>query len=207
MDDRSRTERALAEQEVRQVRQRWAFCRDLGEWEGMRACFHPDATVSVSWYSGPIAPFLERTIAMAAERAPEERSKHWFGNSRVKLDGRRAILETDTLVLGRDRIDGHLFDFTTYGRFLDRVEERRGEWRILKMTCIYDKDRLDPVVPGSVPASFYAGVSMTGIESGFAFMRLRQTKKGRTVPPDIVIGGSEGERRLRAEAEAWLQGA
>ena len=39
---------------------------------------------------GPGLGFFERTIAMTAERGPEERSKHWFGNSRVSVKGDRA---------------------------------------------------------------------------------------------------------------------
>lgn len=62
------------------------------------------------------------------------------------------------------------------------------------------------MVPGAVPASFFAAIDLNGPQSGFACMRFRQTKKGRTVPPDIVIGGSAGEAKLRAEAEAWLAG-
>jgi len=199
-------QRLLDETEVRRARQLWAFARDLGEWETMRSCFHPDATVTVSWYSGPVSSFFERTIKMTAERRPEERSKHWFGNSRVSLKRSRALLETDTQVLGRDWLDGHLFDFATFGRIYDRVEKRDGAWKILRMTFIYDKDRLDPVVAGAVPASFFAGIDLEGPQSGFACMRFRQTKKGRAVPPDIVIGGSAGEAKLRAEAEAWLAG-
>jgi hypothetical protein len=206
MDNQSRLERLLDENEVRRARQLWAFSRDLGEWDTMRSCFHPDATVTVSWYSGPVATFFERTIAMSTDRRPEERSKHWFGNSRVTLHGRRALLETDTQVLGRDWLDGHLFDFATYGRMFDRVEQRDGAWKILRMIFIYDKDRLDPVIPGSVPAAFFAGTEVSGPESGFAMMRFRQTRKGRTVPPDIVIGGSAGEAKCKAEAAAWLAG-
>ena len=192
--------------EVRRVRQLWAFSRDHGEWETMRACFHPDATVLVSWFAGAASDFVARTEKMWAERRPEERSKHWFGNQRARISGDRALLETDALVLGRDLLDNHLFDFTIYGRMYDRIERRAGTWRILRMVFIYDKDRLDPVVPGSVPVSYFDTMPVSGPESGVAFMRFRQTKKGRTVPPNIIIGGSDGERRLKAEAEAWLAG-
>jgi hypothetical protein len=33
--------KAAEEQAVRQVRQSWAFARDHGEWDAMKACFHP----------------------------------------------------------------------------------------------------------------------------------------------------------------------
>ncbi|HXQ52076.1 MAG TPA: nuclear transport factor 2 family protein [Stellaceae bacterium] len=199
-------EQMLAEYEVRRVRQTWAFARDHGEWETMRACFHPDATVCVSWFSGPASTFMERTIAMAKERKPEESSQHWFGNSRVSVKGNRAILEMDTMVLGRDRFDGHLFDFTIYLRMYDRIERRDRQWRILRMNPIYDKDRLDPVIPGSVPAAFFDGVRLTGRDAATGLMRWRSEKKGRKVPPDIDIGGADSEKKLRTEAEAWLAG-
>jgi len=194
----------LAEYEVRRVRQVWAFARDRGEWETMRACFHPDATVCVAWYSGPVAMFLERTIAMAAERRPEEQSKHWFGNSRVSVNDDRAILETDAMVLNRSYFEGHLFDFTIYLRLYDRLERRERQWKILRMDGIYDKDRLDPVNPGSVPDGFFDGLRLSGPESAVGLMRWRLEKRGRTVSPDIALAGTDGEKRLRAEAEAWL---
>ncbi|HXQ54042.1 MAG TPA: nuclear transport factor 2 family protein [Stellaceae bacterium] len=194
----------LAEYEVRRVRQVWAFARDHAEWDTMRACFHPDATICVAWYTGPVANFLERTIAMAAERRPEELSKHWFGNSRVSVNGDRAILETDAQVLNRSYFDGHLFDFTIYLRLYDRLERRQGQWKILRMDGIYDKDRLDPVIPGSIPSGFFDGLRLSGPESAVGMMRWRLEKRGRTVSPDIALAGTDDERKLRADAEAWL---
>lgn len=205
MDDASILKRITDEHDIKQVRRKWAYGRDLGEWDALRSCFHPDATVHVSWYSGPASSFVERSMQTVAARRPEERGKHWIGNMRAIVNGQRAVLETDVQILGREFIDGHLFDYASYARFFDLFEKREGEWKIFKMTCVYDKDRLDPVVPGAVPASFYEAIPLTGAESGFAFMRFRQTKRGRNVPP-VVIGGSEDEARLRAEGDRWLAG-
>jgi len=206
MDGEAQLARLADEFEVRRVRQVWAFSRDHGEWDTMRACFHPDASVLVSWFSGPATDFMARTVTMWNERRPEERSKHWFGNQRARIKGDRAILETDAMVMGRDFLDDYLFDFVFYCRMYDRIERRQGVWRILRMVVIYDKDRLDPVVPGSVPASYFEQMPVRGADSGVAFMRFRQTRRGRTVPPNIVLGGSDGERRLKQDAEAWLEG-
>jgi hypothetical protein len=200
------TDEMLAEYEVRRVRQVWAFARDHGEWDTMRACFHPDATVCVAWYKGPVATFLERTIAMSSERRPEELSKHWFGNSRVTVNGDRAILETDAMVMNRSYFEEHLFDFTIYLRLYDRLERRERQWKILRMDGIYDKDRLDPVIPGSVPADFFDGLKLSGPGSAVGLMRWRLEKRGRKVSPDIALAGTDGEKKLRAEAEAWLAG-
>ncbi|HWE72803.1 MAG TPA: nuclear transport factor 2 family protein, partial [Stellaceae bacterium] len=67
----------LDEYAVRRVRELWAFSRDHGEWDTMRACFHPDATVRVLWYAGPVAGFLHETIESFEKRKPGEGSKHW----------------------------------------------------------------------------------------------------------------------------------
>jgi len=194
----------LDEVEIRRCRAGWAFARDLGEWDLMRTYFHPDATVAVSWYAGPIGAFFDNTVKLRANLKPTERSKHWIGSMRCFLNGDRAILETDVLLFARDEIEGKLFDYTAWMRFHDQVERRAGVWRIAKWVAIYDKDRFDPVVPGSVPASFFSGVDFSKGANAVAFMQLRQAKLGRTMPPGLMIGGSEAEAALKAAGRAWL---
>ena len=196
----------LEEMRIRKVRQAWAFGRDLGEWDTLASVFHPEATVTVSWYSGPASGFIARSRESKAAMKPEERNKHWLGNMRVQLAGERATMETDAQVMVRETIDGHLVDYTSWMRFFDLMVKHEGRWKIFRMSCIYDKDRLDPVVPGAVPASFFQAVPVSGPESGFAYMRFRQGKRGRSVPEGIVIGGSSGEERLREEGARWLAG-
>jgi hypothetical protein len=192
---------------VKRVRQIWAFARDHGEWETMRACFYPEATVRVAWYSGPVAGFLEETIASAKERVPGEGTKHWFGNSRAWVKGDRALLETDAQVLGRQRFAGHMFDFTLFIRLYDRLERRAGKWKILRMDAIYDRDRLDPVLAGTLPPGFFDGVDFSGPQAGLALMKWRLGKRGGTLPADLPLGGTESEKKLRVENEAWLASA
>lgn len=206
-DESSQWAKALDQIQICDVRRSWAFSLDLGEWDRLRACFHPDARITVSWYSGPLDGFIDRSRAMAANRKPEEHRKHWLGNLRSEIRGARAVLETDVLILIREFLDGTLFDYTSYARFYDLFEKRAGVWRILEWNCIYDKDRLDPVVPARDAASLGAQAVLAGPESGFAFMQLRQSKRGRTIPDSVVIRDTEGERDLRRRGDAWLAGA
>ena len=203
--DNALAHRMAEERAVCRVLQIWAYSRDQGDWESLRNCFHPDGTITVSWYSGPASGFVERSMTMGQERRPEERSKHLLGNMRADVSGTRAILEADTVITVREFIDGHLFDFASNARFYHLMEKRDGVWRIFQANCIYEKDKLEPVIPGSVPASFYDQVDLTGSESGFAFMKFRQTKKGRTIP-NVPLAGSAEEMELRAAAKAWLAG-
>ncbi len=207
MDLQQELASVLDQAEICDVRRRWAFSLDLGEWDALQTCFHPDATVTVSWYSGPLAGFIERSKAMIGARKAEEHRKHWLGNMRTQIDGARAVLETDVQILIREYIDETLCDCTSYARFYDLVEKREGAWRISEWNTIYDKDRIDPVVPSWDCSGLYAGVSLKGPASGFTFMQLRQAKKGRTVPAAIVIGGTEGEKALRQRGARWLAGA
>jgi hypothetical protein len=126
---------------------------------------------------------------------------------RSEIRGARAVLETDVLVLIREFIDGSLFDYTSYARFYDLFEKRAGAWRIAEWNCIYDKDRLDPVAPAEDAVSVQAQAVLEGAESGFAFMKLRQSKRGRTIPESVVIRDTEGERNLRRRGASWLAGA
>lgn len=204
--DSTLAHRMAEERAVCRVLQVWAYSRDQGDWDALRNCFHPDGTITVSWYSGPASGFVERSMAMGKERRPEERGKHLIGNMRAEVAGNRAVLEADTVITVREFIDGHLFDFASNARFFHLMEKRNGEWRILHANCIYEKDRLEPVIPGSVPASFYDQVALSGPDNGFAFMRFRQTKKGRTIPTGLPLAGSAEEAALRAEARQWLDG-
>jgi hypothetical protein len=144
---------------------------------------------------------------MAATRKPEEHRKHWLGNMRSEIRGARAVLETDVLVLIREFIDGSLFDYTSYARFYDLFEKRAGAWRIAEWNCIYDKDRLDPVAPAGDAVCVQGQAVLEGAESGFAFMKLRQSKRGRTIPESVVIRDTEGEGNLRRRGANWLADA
>jgi hypothetical protein len=189
------------------VRRHWAFRLDPYELDRLSECFHPGARVTVLWFSGPIETFIERTKGLFAVRKPEEHRKHWLGNQRAEVRGTRAVLETDVQIMIREFIGEVLYDCTSYARFYDLLEKRDGVWRISEWQTIYDKDRVDPVVPQAAPAPFYAQASFKGTDAGFAFMKIRQAMKGRTVPGDLVIAGTDAERTLRTRGAAWVAGA
>ena len=157
---------------------------------------------------GAIGVLVRRSplIILLSVEIAEEHSKHWFGNMRTEVQGNRAIQETDVQVLIRAYIDGVLFDNTSWARFYDRFEKRDGAWKILQMTCIYEKDRLDPVVPGTAPAGFYEGVPLKGEAAASAYLAFRLAKVGRKSIP-MVFARSAEERALKDEGQRWLAGA
>ena len=47
--------------------ERWA--RDMAQWDEMRAMYHPDATVSISWFKGTGEEFINGSIAASKHGA------------------------------------------------------------------------------------------------------------------------------------------
>ena len=131
--------------EIGQNIARFAY-RDEGRWDELRDLFHPSATVSVSWYRGSIAGFIDASRAM--EGAPRILTKHWFGVPRVQVKDGRALSEVDVMIMVRSKAGPIEIDVTSYARFFDRfVQCEDGRWRIAERTAIYEKDRIDPVQP------------------------------------------------------------
>jgi hypothetical protein len=56
---------------------KFAF-RDQGRWDELRDLFHPDASMAVTWYSGPIEGFIERS---AQWPLPASRSRRSIGSA------------------------------------------------------------------------------------------------------------------------------
>ena len=52
----------LAREHIRDVIYRYCRALDSRDWEGVRACFAPDATINHDSYSGPVDRFLDFAI-------------------------------------------------------------------------------------------------------------------------------------------------
>lgn len=68
-------------------------CRDSGDWERMGQCFHPDAQVTTSWFSGTARDFVTQSRNMMGGHHPTDTQRHVMGNPRVTLKGKRAVCE------------------------------------------------------------------------------------------------------------------
>jgi hypothetical protein len=61
--------------------------RDLGRWNDMRDCFHPDAQVRVSWFRGSAEDFIKASIDMASRMV----NRHRLAPIHVMLSGQKHI--------------------------------------------------------------------------------------------------------------------
>ena len=90
MDLNHRLERVADEFEITKVLTDWAYARDNGDWDLLGNCYHDDATMNISWISGPAADFIEKSKAMLAAIKPGAFSKHNVGDARIHVNGSRA---------------------------------------------------------------------------------------------------------------------
>jgi hypothetical protein len=135
----------LAEAEIKDVHIRFCRANDRRDEELMRSCFHPDAVI-VLHETLDIEAFLALGRAVLGQFTV---TWHNTGNQLVEVDGDAAWAEHYTISSHRIAADaeGPERDFVAYGRYIDRMERRGGEWRIARRTMLLDFSRTDPVPP------------------------------------------------------------
>lgn len=199
-------QKVLDEHEIDQVLTAWGFARDHGEWENLSNCFHDDASIHISWFSGPATEFVERSKNMVAEIKQGEHGKHQIGRGKIQVKGNKAISECNVELLRRVMGEEFEFDTLTWGRFIDKFEKRdEGVWRIVQRTMVYEKDRLDPLNPAHVPDGYFENMDLSGFPPECRFLCYRLGLGGRSPMADIVRDRSDAEKNLKAETQQWLE--
>jgi hypothetical protein len=183
--------------------QRWGFCRDQGKWQDLLAIFAPEGQITVSWFSGPYAEFVER-CRKAFDAG--QKSKHHILPASVRVAGDRALGETNIVIYVRQKIEGVPVDMTSHARFLDRIERRAERWMILERCAIYERDRLDPVEPSAAFDDLFKQADYTRYPEPYRYMAARLVAAGRALAPVVHYDGSPDTAQRYARYEAWLGG-
>jgi pyridoxine 4-dehydrogenase len=146
--------------------------RDRGWFDQQAACFHPDSRVHITWFDGTGAEFVELSRAVFAEGI---RPSHRLSPPAVQLAGERAVAEVPTEISVIQSFGGVEAYVVSYTRLLYRLERSHstehnsstegdsstegsssiegsnGNWKIISLDCIYERDTLVPVVYGTSP--------------------------------------------------------
>jgi hypothetical protein len=155
-------------------------CRDLGRWARMRACFHPDSVVRISWFDGSGPAFVERSIDMARRGV---RATHRLGPVAVRLNGDRAVASLGATIDIPGVLDGVEVCLSSHARFLYRAERRDGTWRLASFEAFYLRDELQPQRPGQ--ALDVAPAAVAGFRPSYRMLSLLLTRQGYAVDPDL----------------------
>ena len=184
-----------------EVIQTWGYCRDQGKWPELLRTFTSDGTITVSWFTGPFAQFVERCKASFGANL---KSKHHIMPSVVRVTGDRALAETSIVIHVRQAIGGVAVDMTSHGRFLDRLQRHGGRWAIRERVAIYERDRLDPVEPSEAFDKLFKAADYSAYPEQYRYMAARLAAAGRMLAPVVHRDGAPETVELYARYEAWL---
>jgi len=195
-------ETALIERaRIREVIENWVLWRDSGDWERFRTVWHAEARMMATWFQGS----AERFIEVSREGWNKGVSiLHFLGGSSIDVVGARAIAQTKMTISQRAEVDAVACDVLCTGRFYDFFEKRDERWAIVLRQPIYEKDRIDPIDPGTV-LKLDASL-LVEFPEGYRHLAYAQTRIGFTVKRDMpMLKGAEVER-LYADGASWLAG-
>jgi SnoaL-like domain len=188
---------------IREIIEQWVIFSDSGDWERFAALWHEDGWMTATWLQAPAREFVR------ARREGFERGVnilHFLGGFTCDVAADRAIAQTKMTINQRALVDGVLCDVVCTGRFYDFVERRAGRWGMVRRQPIYEKDRLDSVVPGELPR--LDRELLMSFPEGYRHLAYLQTRIGYQVRRQGLPGlrGPELDQLL-SEGRAWLGGA
>jgi SnoaL-like protein len=186
---------------IRDLIESWALWRDGGFWERLRTVWHDDGRMMTTWFQGGADDFV---AASRESFARGMRAQHTLAGMTIDVVGTRAVAQTKMAIQHRAPIEGVACDFTCIGRFYDFFEKRAGRWGLVLRQPIYEKDRLDPVEPGTAPK--LDRDLLMRFPEGYRHLAYLQTKHGIAVKPDMPgLTGPELDALYR-RGEGWLKG-
>ena len=150
--------------------------------------------VHIMWFNGTAKQWVD---TLARGGASTVSSKHVIANPLIHFRGARAVTETNAIIVAESTALGYVC--TSHIRFLDRVEERAGRWRLMERRSVYDVSFLDVV-----PANFDP-VSLRHHPHEYAAFARLLTLSGFWIEGTHPTRGSEAERKIRADNDSWLK--
>lgn len=174
--------------------------RDRKQWEALLDCYHPDARVTLSWYDGDPAGFVEGSRQMASSGTG---SVHLVGFPDIEINGDRALADTGCTINIRQETNGVLTDTVSFARHRSRIERRDGAWRLLSFYAIYQRDSLAPVIDGQDPQ--IDAQKLLSFRPSYMYLSYLLSLKGIEINPDLPgTDRPETVEPLIAEDAEWL---
>lgn len=107
----------------------------------IQCAYWPDAEVDYGSFKGSAHLFAE--LVVGALDAQYELTRHGLSNTLIKFVGDSAYSETS--VHAGHLLAGGESEILFYGRYLDRLEKRDGQWKILHRQVVMDWSKRLPV--------------------------------------------------------------
>ncbi len=140
-DMESEWRRLLDKQACAELVYRLARGIDRCDAEIVRSVFHEDATDDHGVFHGTARDFVPWVMDVLATM---QRTQHCICNVLIEVNGDQARGESYFIAHHTITQDGKDVLMIAAGRYLDRFERRRGEWRIAHRQAVYDWSSTEP---------------------------------------------------------------
>jgi hypothetical protein len=128
--------KALVDREkIRECIARLARGEDRRDAELIKASCWPDSITDYGVFAGSFEEYLAWVVP-GSPAIPV--TQHILGQTVIELNGDTALAETYVTSYHRVGMSKEECDTVVGGRYLDRLEQRGGEWRIARRTMLYD---------------------------------------------------------------------
>lgn len=176
---------------------------DRGWYDEMSGCYTDDATIAMSWFTGPASEFIALTSARTTAGVW---GRHCVSPPAVRVIGDRAWAELPLAIEFAVDVEGTPADLVSYCRSQYRAIRTRAGWRIAAITSIYERDTITPSVPGqSLPLTPEV---FDGLRPAYRSLAWYFAEQGTPLPNDLLgddIPGPVLEQYLLENL--WLHGS
>jgi hypothetical protein len=184
---------------IRELIENWVVWRDMGEWDLLRTIWHPGGRMSASWREGTADEFI------AANRKSWDTGLdilHQLGGSSITVKDGRAVSITKMVISQRSIIHDVLCDVSAQARHYDLWEKLDGRWGLWERRTIFDRDRIDAVVPGEVVK--LDPEKLKSFPVNYRHLAYLQSNMGFPVRPDLPRLRDPNTQRLYDYGQKWL---
>jgi hypothetical protein len=186
---------------IRDLVENWVVWRDAGDWDRFRTVWFDDGRMMATWTQGTADEF----IAMSKEGWAKGVSiMHFLGGQSIDLAGTRAISQTKMTIAQRASVHGVMVDVVCTGRFYDFLEKRDGRWGLVLRQPVYEKDRMDTVMPNA-PLVLDEKL-LNSFPDGYRHLAYLQSQIGYKIKPDMPGLRGPAVEALYASGRKWLNG-
>ena len=123
------------------------YCRAIDRLDAalLETVYHPDAWEHHGAFEGEASTWRQQALVEIPQQV--ERMRHLLGTMNIDLDHDVAHVETyfSAGCVLRESQDGQKMLRLVDGRYLDRFENRKGEWRIARRTVVMDYITVRPL--------------------------------------------------------------
>ena len=139
----------IDKQAIHDLHMRYCRAVDRLDEELLRSVYSDDAYDDHGIFKGPASEFVGWVLKF--QREAFTNSVHSIANLLVELDGDVAHSEAYFTGFHAFTRDGQHFTRLSCGRYVDRLERRNGDWKIVHRVVVNDWGRIDPVGEPVVP--------------------------------------------------------